>query len=313
MKGFVAATDYDWYTFLSQHPELPEVNFWQPSGGQDFHALAPGEPLFFKLKKPHYAIAGFGFFARHTRVPAWLAWDTFGMANGAPDFVTMRRRIEHYRRVPVSGESASYEIGCLLLSTPIFFPPERWIPQPEDWKHQVVRGAGYPLASGEGKRIWDDCRAAASLVAPVLGPTPAAAEDAARYGAPILVEPRLGQGIFRIGVMDAYGRACAITSEHSLPALDAAHIRPYNEGGTHSTTNGVLLRSDFHRLFDKGYLTITPDYHIEVSGRLREDYQNGHSYYPFHGKVIRPPQSPADRPDPQLLRWHNENVFAAGR
>ena len=33
-----------------------------------------------------------------------------------------------------------------------------------------------------------------------------------------------------------------------------------------------------HRLFDKGYVTITPDLRIEVSDRLREDYSNGRSY-----------------------------------
>jgi len=32
MKGFVGVTDNDWFAFLSQQPEIDEVNFWQPSG-----------------------------------------------------------------------------------------------------------------------------------------------------------------------------------------------------------------------------------------------------------------------------------------
>jgi hypothetical protein len=28
-------------------------------------------------------------------------------------------------------------------------------------------------------------------------------------------------------MIEAYGRACAMTGEHSLPALDAAHIRSW--------------------------------------------------------------------------------------
>lgn len=66
MHGYIANTDYDWYSFLSAQPRLTEVNFWQPSGGQAFRAIQSGEPFFFKLKKPYYAVAGFGSFARHS-------------------------------------------------------------------------------------------------------------------------------------------------------------------------------------------------------------------------------------------------------
>ena len=86
MRGFVANTDFDWFSFLAARQPLEEVNFWQPSGGDTFRALAPGEPFFFRLKKPHYAIAGFGLFARHEVVTAKLAWEAFGERNGAPDF-----------------------------------------------------------------------------------------------------------------------------------------------------------------------------------------------------------------------------------
>lgn len=55
MKGFVANTDFDWFTFLAARQPLEEVNFWQPSGGDAFRALAPGEPFFFRLKSPRAA------------------------------------------------------------------------------------------------------------------------------------------------------------------------------------------------------------------------------------------------------------------
>ncbi len=78
VHGFVANTDYEWFTFLRARGPLEEVNFWQPSGGDAFRALQPGEPFFFRLKRPHYAIGGFGYFARHEVVLAWLAWSSFG-------------------------------------------------------------------------------------------------------------------------------------------------------------------------------------------------------------------------------------------
>ena len=71
--------------------------------------------------------------------------------------------------------------------------------------------------------------------------------------------PRFGQGTFRAVVTDLYERRCAITQEKALPALEAAHIRPFHDLPEHEVTNGILLRSDVHRLFDAGYITVTPN------------------------------------------------------
>jgi hypothetical protein len=99
--------------------------------------------------------------------------------------------------------------------------------------------------------------------------------------------------------------------EHSLPALEASHIQPYANQGPHDVRNGVLLRADLHRLFDQGYVTITPEYRLEVSPRLKEDYRNGRSYYPLHGPQCRFPTAAADAPSVDFLRWHNERVYRA--
>jgi putative restriction endonuclease len=111
--------------------------------------------------------------------------------------------------------------------------------------------------------------------------------------------------------MDAYSRACAVTQEHSLPALEASHIQPYAKDGPHDVRNGVLLRADLHRLFDQGYVTITPECRLEVSPRLKEDYRNGRSYYPLHGHQVSLPASKQDAPGTEFLRWHNERVYRA--
>jgi putative restriction endonuclease len=58
-------------------------------------------------------------------------------------------------------------------------------------------------------------------------------------------------------------------------------------------------------------VTLPPDHHFLVSNRLKEDFDNGKTYYAFDGRPIRVPESPSERPDGALLRWHNENVFRA--
>ncbi|OGP30243.1 MAG: hypothetical protein A2038_00150 [Deltaproteobacteria bacterium GWA2_57_13] len=50
MKLCVGVTDNDWYRFLSQLPNVGEVNFWQPGGSSQFRALQPGELFLFKLQ-----------------------------------------------------------------------------------------------------------------------------------------------------------------------------------------------------------------------------------------------------------------------
>jgi putative restriction endonuclease len=130
-----------------------------------------------------------------------------------------------------------------------------------------------------------------------------------RYGEPTLIQPRLGQGAFRVLVTDIYRRRCAVTQERTLPALEAAHIRPYSEGGTHEPSNGLLLRRDIHSLFDSGYVTVTPDLRFEVSKRIKEEFENGRHYYAMHGSHIDAPKRPEFQPSTKALTWHNEERF----
>ncbi len=121
--------------------------------------------------------------------------------------------------------------------------------------------------------------------------------------------PRLGQGAFRIVVTDVYDRHCAVTGEKTLPVLDAAHIRPVANGGVHRIDNGLLLRSDVHTLFDRGYVTITPDHRFRVSARLRADWDNGKPYYELNGNRIWVPGSESERPEREVLQWHADTIF----
>jgi predicted restriction endonuclease len=69
-----------------------------------------------------------------------------------------------------------------------------------------------------------------------------------------------GHRLGAVAASDAYGRRCAVTCERSLPTLDAAHIQPYRGPRSNHLQNGLVLRADIHRLFDSGYVTVTPEY-----------------------------------------------------
>jgi putative restriction endonuclease len=266
----------------------------------------------FKLKSPRNVIAGGGFFVHSTLLPLNLAWETFRVENGAASRGEMKRLIDSHRRYR-SGEDANYTIGCILLAQPFFLPERSWIPVPPDWKPNIVQGKGYDLTIEPGLTVFAQVKNALRTE-PSASEWPMLMRDLPedpreRYGQPVLVRPRLGQGLFRALVTDAYGRRCAVSNEKVLPVLEAAHIRPYTLDGPHQIDNGILLRSDLHRLFDDGYLTVSRDFRLEVSRRIHEEFDNGQAYYAFHGQNLRVPDRAEHKPSLTHIAWHNEQVY----
>jgi putative restriction endonuclease len=301
---YIGNTDNDWFDFLAAEPELSEINFWQPSD-KAFHRIQTGELFAFRLKSPRNKIGGFGILSSAAILPLQMAWETFGRSNGVATYDALRKSIAQYRKDSVVGPSTN--IGCRILVEPVFLPPHAWLELPQSWSPNIVEGKGFSTDDPEGLDLWNRLQDAAQglLISNVGG----LAEPAPRYGTPTLIPPRLGQGAFRIAVTEAYERQCAISDGKVLPALDAAHIRPYAEGGLHTKSNGILLRKDIHCVFDAGYATIDSNHRFVVSNKVKEVFNNGEEYRRLHGKVLRLPARASDRPDLELLRWHNENRF----
>ncbi len=300
---FAAITDRHWFELLAQS-QPDEVNFWQPSGARNFRALSVGELLLFKLHAPNDFIVGGGVFSHASNVPLSLAWDAFGPKNGVSSLREMRQRIAHYRRDGTLLDSrCDPVVGCRVLTQPFFWPRDQWLPVPASFARNIVTGKRYDSSSADGRYLWD----AIADRTPLSGPGEHGRGE--RYGSPQTVRPRLGQGAFRLTVTDAYDRCCAVSGEKTLPILDAAHIRSYGEGGEHDPANGLLLRTDIHRLFDLGYVTVSADHRFEVSHRLKADFDNGRHYYDLHGASIRLPQPGYASPAGDALAWHREERY----
>lgn len=308
-KAFIGVTDQRWYEFLSSRPELTEVNFWQPGGKTIFKALSPGDLFLFKLHSPNNYIVGGGFFATSSLLPVSLAWDTFGVMNGVPSLEVMHQRISSLRQSHAR-RAEDFTIGNVVLEQPFFLTRDAWIPMPADFPLNTVQGKTYDLDEGEGRKLWNLLEERLTQRSIISVQRNVAEGVVGRmFSDPTLARRRLGQGAFRILVTDTYERQCAVTREHTLPVLQAAHIRPVTKAGEHLVTNGLLLRSDVHRLFDLGYVTITPDLKFRVSNRLDEDWRNGKIYYAYDGEEIHVPKDPARRPDAGVLEWHADTVF----
>ena len=304
MKFYIGVTDDDWFHFLAQHqPE--EVNFWRPRDKSNFKVINEGAPFLFKLHSPNNYIVGGGFFVKHLFLPLSLTWDAFGIKNGAATYDQFRQSIMKFRE----GEGLNPTIGSTILTEPFFFDRNDWIPIPSNWSKNIVKGKSYSTNEQVGANVWRQVQERLQDRDYKEGEL-VMHEPGVEYGNMVEIRSRIGQSAFRAMVTDAYHYRCAITKEKTLPVLEAAHIKPYSEAGPNLTKNGLLLRSDMHILFDKGYMTVSDDKRVEVSRRIREKYENGKEYYAYHGKKLQNlPEQTLDQPATDYLQWHQREIY----
>ena len=115
------------------------------------------------------------------------------------------------------------------------------------------------------------------------------------------VRRRRGQREFRFRLMERYGEICAFSGEQPPQVLEAAHINSFAETGKHQLDGGLLLRRDFHALFDAHLMTVNPaSFNVEIAPRL-EKYD---TYRPLQGQELFIPEN--FRPNQELLSSHYE-------
>ncbi len=246
MKLYVAITDSDWFNYLSElRPD--EINFWQPSGSNSFQALAPREPLLFKLHSPNDFIVGGGFFSYYAVLPASFAWSAFGPKNGAATEAEMRRRIEKYRRVE-PGAASDYSVGCILLQAPFFFSREEWLPVP-GWHRSIVRGKGFSTDEEVGNRLWAEVQLREAFPYE-FAPKYLIFDRDAKFDPDVVVTVRaMGsqptrtsfQSPWQNGVAERWIGSCRrdlldhviVLNERHLRRLLAEYVRYYHEDRTH--------------------------------------------------------------------------------
>ncbi|RSV29450.1 HNH endonuclease signature motif containing protein [Sphingomonas sp. ABOLH] len=85
---------------------------------------------------------------------------------------------------------------------------------------------------------------------------------------------RNGQAAFRTALL-RLNPVCSLTNCGAVASLEAAHVMPFAAGGSDATDNGMLLRADLHRLFDLGFIAISPKSGcIWLHKTCEEDYSN---------------------------------------
>ena len=127
------------------------------------------------------------------------------------------------------------------------------------------------------------------------------------------VKLRINQSFFRDTVLTAYGNRCCISGISIPSLLIASHIKPWKDSDpkTERTNpcNGLSLNALHDKAFDKGLITVMPDYIIRVSSKLNNIIDDtGISWLrQYENQAIMLPEKFA--PAKAFLEYHNDVVF----
>lgn len=120
-----------------------------------------------------------------------------------------------------------------------------------------------------------------------------------------LCKRRIHQEAFRERVLTAYREQCALCKLRHEELLDAAHIVADSDpDGEPVVRNGLALCKLHHAAYDRNFLSVRPDYLIEIRKDLLDEVDGPvlrHGLQGLHLKQIQIPRRPTDRPDPALL------------
>jgi putative restriction endonuclease len=122
-----------------------------------------------------------------------------------------------------------------------------------------------------------------------------------------LVVQRVGQDLFRTGLLRYWEGRCAVTGLAEPDLLRASHIRPWAECPTDAerldSNNGLLLAVHLDGLFDKGFITFEERGRIEISSTLSAEARG---ILGISDQLALSRLTPSHQP---YLAWHRERVF----
>ncbi len=129
-----------------------------------------------------------------------------------------------------------------------------------------------------------------------------------------LVKIRVNQSFFRKAVLAAYDFRCCITGLSLPELLNASHIIPWsaNIENRVNPQNGLCLNAIHDRAFDRGLLTVTPDFRVKISPSIKSmnsDTAIQELLLRYDNSEIRLPTR--FKPHVEFLDYHNNNVFRA--
>lgn len=286
----IAPTDKNWFQFLKQRLNFQIINFWTDTPWNP-RKLNFGDEFYFLLKAPIRKIGGYAEFYYYQNLTIKEAWQKFGRGNGVNSLYELGRKV-----TGSTEPDFSTKIGCIVLQNPVFLTPDDYF-HPEDYNlsfpDEISKHKYYPNLNNINFRSQYQ-QVGFSFAR--LG-----VDEDYQFNQ---AAPSKDQSEFRQNLFNYYNSCGIITQEKNSELLDAVHIHPHLTTNLQNPKNGVLLRTDFHKLFDEGLITITPEYQVLVSSKLDSDY-----YHQYQQQKIYLPDDNIFYPDQRALEFHNQYIF----
>jgi len=128
----------------------------------------------------------------------------------------------------------------------------------------------------------------------------------------VIIKARVNQKFFRSTILSSYNLKCCITGLPIPDFLVASHIIPWAKDRRNriNPRNGLCLNSIHDKAFDKGYITVTPDYKVLISNRF-DDYTDDETVNNFFLKYKNQKIMLPDKflPSKEFLDYHYQNIF----
>ena len=128
-----------------------------------------------------------------------------------------------------------------------------------------------------------------------------------------IVKQRVNQSFFRESVLSAYGEKCCVTGMGIPAMLIASHIKPWKDSdpNTERTNpcNGLCLNAMHDRAFDKGLITVLPDFTIRISSELKKDNNNNGTNWLIACDKQKIHVPDKFIPQREFLEYHNDVIF----
>ena len=155
---YVGITDSNWLSVLKDDYRkgiISEyINFWTP-GTKEFKVSEAGDLFLFKMHNKKSTeetgeIVGGAFFSHYEKLPIQKAWEKYGRGNGRKSLQDMKDSLQGIRER--NNLQSSLNIGCIILKNAFFL--DKLIPEPIDWKKNIVSGKKYSTDEQIGAELY---------------------------------------------------------------------------------------------------------------------------------------------------------------
>ncbi len=280
----ISPTDNNWFSNLKKEKVVDDINFWTPTPWN--LKFNEGDRWYFMLKSPIRKIGGGGYIKEYHNLTVEQAWNKYGIKNGfysKDDFIRSLGKHKSKNSLNKNELEGSTIIGCIILYGAVFLNDDQYIDL-EDYKEisfspNIVK---YKKFNDDEDFILEkvlkgEIYNSDSEFKPV---------DPHTKKSKVISENsrRDGQSEFKAALVEVYSGKCCITGESTPELLEAAHIQPYLSKKSNHLQNGLLLRTDIHKLFDKNLLYIDQGYRVHISSFVNSGY-----YQELDGKVVSMP------------------------